>query len=194
MDDLTQVASVEVALGKDFPAQDASAIQLVVPILRRYLEEHPTGHLAAEVRGKLAVHEAGAPADVAWSGAEYKDANNTPTHAGGLAGVDAHQALAPGEVAQRERAQDGSEASAGPDAQRGNTKELVAASQEIWREGHQQDKARATIAEEPVQYEPPTAAVRQGGREVRPSSSVANSLTRWPVADEPFMGADGRIR
>jgi DnaJ-domain-containing protein 1 len=193
VDELAQAASVEVALGKDFQTQDTAAIQLVVPILRRYLEEHPTGHLAQEVRGKLAVLGAVAPADVAWSGAEYRDANNTPTeqldtHAGRLAEADAHQALASGEVAQRERALDGS---AGPDAQRGNTNEVVAASQEVRREGRQPDKAGATIAEEPVEYKPRTTAVRQGGR---PSSSAAHSVARWPVADEPSMGADGRIR
>jgi hypothetical protein len=193
MDDLTQVASVEVALGKDFQTQDTAAVQLVVPILRRYLEEHPTGHLAEEVRGKLAVLEPGTPTDVAWSGAEYRGANNIPTeqldtHAGGLAEADAHQALGSGEVA-RER-----DRSTRLDAERGKN-ELAAAFQETESEARQPDKARAAIAEEPVQYKPLTAAVRQGGREaVRPSSSVAHSVTRWPVADEPFVGADGRIR
>ena len=65
MDDLNQVAGVEVAIAKDYGSQDAAALQQA--LLRRYLAEYPTGQLADEARGKLAMLETASRRDVAWS-------------------------------------------------------------------------------------------------------------------------------
>lgn len=192
IDDLTQLAAVEVALGKNDGARDAAAVQSAEPILRRYIVEYPTGQLADEARAKLAALEAGARADVAWSGAAQKDDDKKVPDAD----ANKHRTLASAEAADREPAED---AIAWSDGRYGKPQEpdeteSVAAYLQTKRNGHKTDIARAMIVEPVQAAKPVTAGSRQGTRPARPSASVAHSATRWPSADEPFVAADGRIR
>jgi hypothetical protein len=190
IDDLTHLAGVELALGKDDEARDAAAMQRAEPILRHYLVEYPTGQLADEARAMLAALEAGARADVAWSGAAQKDDDKKVPDAD----ANKPRTMASAEAAGREAAE---AVIARSDAQNRNapeSDESIAAYLESRRNGHKTDIARAMIGEPVEAAKPVTTGSRQGTRPVRPSASIAHSGTRWPSADEPFVAADGRIR
>ncbi|HEU4377317.1 MAG TPA: pentapeptide repeat-containing protein [Hyphomicrobiaceae bacterium] len=194
-DDVIQVAAVEEALG-DSGARDAAAMERAQPMLRRYLADFPTGQLADEARGKLAALEASTAVQVARSDTAPKDDERKVAEPKALAPAEgASRAVASADIAEREPGED---AIAWSDARHGNPQdetESVAAYLQTKRSGQKTAIARAMIEpERPAK--PLTGAGRQVTvtRPVRPSGSVAQSATRWPSADEPFVAADGRIR
>jgi hypothetical protein len=157
----------------------------------------PTGRLGNEPRGDLAMRETGAAADRAErKGSKTVGLEDLNAHSSD-AEPNAQRALAALRGAEREQ---GNDDAAWSDAQRGNTKGAIAADLTVHSKGSHVQTARPRIAELESSKEtrPVTAAAiksdKQGARSARPSTSVAQSEFRWPSADEPFVGADGRIR
>jgi hypothetical protein len=118
MQDVVQIAGVEVALGKNYGAQDMAAIHAAVPVLRGYLANYPTGHLADEVRGKLAVIEAGAAV------ASEVEIERPDAHVSETIAVRAHQVPSSARIAELEG---GGDAPAWSDAPRAATNEAASA-------------------------------------------------------------------
>jgi curved DNA-binding protein CbpA len=195
MDELTQVASVEVALAKDFRSRDAAAIQQAAPMLRRYLADYPTGQLANEARGKLAAIEAGGGADVAWSDAEQRDgkralAENVNAHAVEMTGASGHRVLALAEPAGRDRI-------ASSDTQRGNGQASLGTYLELRSDGRHVDTEAAGVAELdgiPEARSATAAGIKTPKQALRTARPVAHATQQWRSASEPFVAADGRIR
>jgi DnaJ-domain-containing protein 1 len=189
MQDVVQIADVEVALGKDYGAQDTAAIRAATPILRGYLANYPTGRLADEVRGKLAALESGAA--VTEVAIEHSDTYpDEATRAG------AHRAPFLVGVAELEKG----EAAAWSDANGATTNEAAGADVGRRPQGRHAQIARAKVsALEGTTQSRSVAAVaskpdKQAVRPASPTTSSASSGNRWPSADEPFVGADGRVR
>ena len=153
--------------------------------------DDPTGRLGNEPRGDLTILETGAASDRA-----ERKSNKTVT----LQDLNAHssppkpnapRALATRQGVEHEQGDDDASSSG---TQRGKTKGAFAANLSDAQTARprvaefESDKgARSAIA----------AAVKndkQRARSARPSTSVAHSELRWSSADEPFVGADGRIR
>jgi curved DNA-binding protein CbpA len=180
MDDLTQVAGVEVAIAKDYASQDAAALQQAVPVLRRYLAEYPTGQLADEARGKLALLEAGSRPDVAWSEQRAsKQAAVEDLDAQRKDEAKDHRVVALVETSEREPA---SSSETQPDGALATLRAYL----DSRPNGRRADTERARVAElEAADIKTAKPALRA----VRP---VAHPVQR--SASEPFVGADGRIR
>jgi curved DNA-binding protein CbpA len=182
MDDLTQVAGVELAIVKDYGSQSAAALQLAVPVLRRYLAEYPTGQLADEARSKLALLEAGNRADLAWS--EHKAGKQAAVEdldapRSDVTEVKDHRVVALVETSGRERA-------TSSEAQQDDALASLRTYLDARPNGRRADTERARVAElEAADIKTAKPALRA----VRP---VAHPVQR--SASEPFVGADGRIR
>ena len=198
MGDLAQIAAAEIALAKDYHVQDATAVQIAESTLGRYLLDYPTGRLANEARSKLAMLETGTAADRA----DLQSGNKAPLkdldlHSSGIVESNVDRALAPLMVAEREQGEDDA---AWSDAQRADTKGAFTGYLAVRPNGRHAQTARARVAEfeRIIAAKPVTAAAiktdKQRPRLARPSASVAHSGYRWPSADEPFVGADGRVR
>jgi hypothetical protein len=156
-----------------------------------------TGRPDNEPRGDLAMRETGVASD-----REERKSSKTVA----LQDFDAHSSeakpnaprvLAPLVGADREPGDDDASLS---DTQRGNTKGAVATGLTVHSEGSDAQTARPRVAEfgSDKETKSVTAAAiksdKQRARSARSSTSVAQSAVRWPSADEPFIGADGRIR
>jgi hypothetical protein len=167
--------------------------------------------MADEARRKVAALEAEARADVAWAGAEHKDAQQdakaelvkeVPAQTADTVGQSAaRQEVALAEVAGREPANDRLAAAA--DVPRVNAEHSEQAELGTHLEPRLNGRrAEAKLAGlESVVESKPAAAVAgtRHARQVlrspgRLGASTAQSATRWPSADEPFVAADGRIR
>jgi hypothetical protein len=184
MQDVVQIAGVEVALGKNYGALDIFAIHAAVPVLRGYLANYPSGHLADEVRGKLAVIEAGAAV------ASEVEIERPDAHVSETIAVRAHQVPSSARVAELEG---GGDAPAWSDAPRAATNEAASAYLPRRPQGRHAQIARTKVSE----LEGAAQAIKtdkQGVRPVPSTASAANSANRWPSADEPFVGVDGRVR
>ena len=151
----------------------------------------PTGRLGNEPRGDLTILETGAASDRA-----ERKSNKTVT----LQDLNAHssqskpnapRALATLQGAEHEQGDDDASLSG---TQRGKTKGAFAANLS------DAQIARPRVAEFESDKETTSAIAaaiksdKQRARSARSSTSVAQSEVRWPSADEPFVGADGRIR
>lgn len=210
IDDLTQLAAVELALGEDYAVREAAAMQRAEPILRRYLLEYPTGPLAPEARGKLAALEAGTRAAVAWSHAEQEDskvenAENVVAFAADDLTAQAvrqeagRQELALAKPAEREPTND---PIAATDVTRSNgelAEQLALATHVDSQTNGRHAEAKLaglerTLETQSASVGASTKHARPPLRTGRPVASTAHSATRWPSADEPFVAADGRIR
>jgi hypothetical protein len=171
---------VEVAIAKDYASQDAAALQQAVPVLRRYLAEYPTGQLADEARGKLALLEAGSRPDVAWSEQRAsKQAAVEDLDAQRKDEAKDHRVVALVETSEREPA---SSSETQPDGALATLRAYL----DSRPNGRRADTERARVAElEAADIKTAKPALRA----VRP---VAHPVQR--SASEPFGGADGRIR
>lgn len=201
--ELTQLAAVEIALGQAGAAR--AATQRTEPTLRRYLVEHPTGQLSDEARRKLSALEAEARADVAWSGAERKDAGAAQAKDVAAKDVAAHvsadtsaqstrQEVALADTAEQTATRD---PVAGADVPRINAEHAEQAdfySHLEPRLNGRHAEPNLTGLESILEAKPAAAAAntrhtKQVFRTGRPgASSTARSTS------EPFVGADGRIR
>jgi hypothetical protein len=156
--------------------------------------DDPTARTDNEPRSELAMQETDAASD--------REERKTVA----LQDLDAHSSeakpnaprvLAPLVGAEREPGDDDASLS---DTQRGNTKGAVATGLTVHSVGSDAQTARPRVAEfgSDKETKSVTAAAiksdKQRARSARSSTSVAQSAVRWPSADEPFIGADGRIR
>ncbi|MET0192809.1 MAG: DnaJ domain-containing protein [Hyphomicrobiaceae bacterium] len=166
--------------------------------------------MADEAHRKVAALEAEARADVAWAGAKQKNAEaeqakDVPAQTADttrLSTQATRQEVALAEVAGREPANERMAAAA--DVPRVNAEHAEQADLTTHLEPRLNGRrAEAKLAGlESVVESKPTAAVAgtRHARQVlrspgRPgASTTAQSATRWPSADEPFVAADGRIR
>ena len=180
MDDLTQVAGAELAIAKDYTPQDAAALQQALPVLRRYLAEYPTGQLADEARGKLALLETASRPDVAWS--EQKTGKQAPAE-----DLDAARKVVTEAKDQRVVAlveTSGRERTMSSEAQPDEALASFRPYLDARPNGRRADTARVAELE--------AADIKTAKPALRAVRPVAHPVQR--SASEPFVGADGRIR
>jgi hypothetical protein len=161
------------------------------------VDTHSTSRPADDTRD-LAILETGAVSDRA----EPKRTEEAPledvdTQSSGTVELGVHRVLPPLLAAGREQGEDDT---AWFDAQRADTKEAFTAYLALRPNGRHAQTARTRISELDSVKETKlvsAAAVKtykQRPRAGRPNASVAHSGYRRPSADEPFVGADGRLR
>jgi outer membrane protein assembly factor BamD (BamD/ComL family) len=168
--------------------------------LERYVAAYPGGAHASQAGralAALAAAQAQREADrAAWAEAERSGAKTALSQylkdfpAGSFA-ADARQRMAMIESEENDR-----DDTAWFKAKQRNNKASYADYLATYPDGRRVTDARRRLAElERGEMRPPTEPVKAAGTPpVRPRAPEAAGGQRWPSADEPFVGADGRIR
>lgn len=178
--------------------------------LRAYLDAYPQGNHAATARQAIAAivaTETRQQADrLAWADVEQDGTTEAlrrylDAYPGGLKTAEAQQKLALLEAAAVEAAENEKmlDDAAWSKARKRNSKAAYAAYLSTNPNGHHAKEARLTIAElEGVASKTGPVADSKGPKlkppTVRTGTFDAPASQKWPSADEPFMGADGRMR
>jgi hypothetical protein len=159
--------------------------------------DDPAGGLGNGARGDLTILETGAASDRAERKSSKTVALQDLNAHSSPSKPNAPRALATLQGAEHEQGDVDASLSG---TQRGNAKGAVATDLTVHSKGSDAQTARPRVAEFEGDKETTSAIAaapksdKQSARSARPSTSVAQSGLRGSSADEPFVGADGRIR